>query len=103
MYLYNLESKNYLKMVKNNNDVIIGIYEKNCIIGDLFRGILNKINELTGREIMVCLIEKSEYFKLNIKDDNLILPTILVYKNGENIKKIVGLMNYKMVLREVNC
>lgn len=103
MYLYNLESKNYLKMVKNNNDVIIGIYEKNCIIGDLFRGILNKINELTGREIMVCLIEKSEYFKLNIKDDKLILPTILVYKNGENIKKIVGLMNYKMVLREVNC
>ena len=102
MYLYNLESKNYLKMVKNNNDVIIGIYEKNCIIGDLFRGILNKINELTGREIMVCLIEKSEYFKLNIKDDKLILPTILVYKNGENIKKIVGLMNYKMVLREVN-
>ncbi len=101
MYLYNLENKNYLKMINNNNDVIIGIYEKNCIIGDLFKGILNKINELTGRDIIVCIIEKNEFLTLNIEENKNVSPLILVYKNGINVKKIFGLMNYKKVLEEI--
>ena len=103
MYLYNLESKNYFKMIKNNSDVVIGIYENNCIISDLFKGILNKINDLTGRDIIVCIIEKSEFFKLSIKEDNNILPLILVYKNGEIIKKILGLSNYNKIIDEICC
>ena len=47
MILYNLENKNYKKMIENNKVIIVGVYEKNCVISELFSGVLAKINDFT--------------------------------------------------------
>ena len=101
MYLYNLESNNFNKMIKNNKTVIVGIFETNCIISNLFKGTLNKINEITDKKIIVSLVEKEEYLKISAKNEKQIFPILLVYNNGVNVKKIYGFNNYFSIYSEL--
>ena len=103
MIIYNLESKNFNKMIQNNEFVLIGVYEKKCIISELFKGTLYKINNLIDKKIVVSMIEQEEFFKNNEKEEKQIFPTLIVFKNGSVIKKICGFSNYKQVLNELNC
>lgn len=99
MYMYNLESNNFSKMIENNKFVIIGVYEKNSIISDLFKGLLNKINNTTDKKTIVSLIERNEYHKINRTDEKQIFPILLFFKNGIKIKEIYGFYNYSTVFR----
>ena len=101
MYLYNLEGNNYKKMVENNKMIMIGIYQKNCVVSDLFIGCINKVNELTNKNVVVCLIEKEEYLKNNEKNEKQIFPTLLVFNNSKIIKKIYGFCCYSFILNEL--
>ena len=103
MIIYNLESKNFNKMIENNEIVLIGVYEKNCIISELFKGTLYKINNIIDKKIVVSMIEQEEFYKNNTNEEKQIFPTLIVYKNGYIVKKICGFSNYKKVFDELNC
>ena len=87
--------------IENNELVIVGVYEKECVVSNFFKGTLNKINEITCKKVIVSLIEKSEYEKIFDENKKRIFPMIIVYKNGLNLKKIYGFCNYLQVYNEL--
>ena len=46
MYLYVLDQKSFNKLNKENNTVIIGVYEENCTISMLFKGMMRQLLKL---------------------------------------------------------
>ena len=101
MYLYNLACNNFYEMIKKNKILIIGVYEKNCIISDLFKGVMFKTNSLSNKKVTVALIEKEEYLKIIRDDEKQIFPIVLKFLNGINVMKIYGFNNYFTLIKKL--
>ena len=52
MYLYVLDQKSFNKLNKENNTVIIGVYEENCTISMLFKGMMRQLRKVMSRDII---------------------------------------------------
>lgn len=63
MYLYVLDQKSFNKLNKENNTVIIGVYEENCTISMLFKGMMRQLRKVMSRDIVFGIMEKHEYEK----------------------------------------
>lgn len=101
MYLHYVECNSFFKVIKNNKITIIGVYENKCLISELYKGVLNKINVKFNKKIRVFLIEKKEYLKIFDANENIVYPITLVYSEGVKIKKFYGLSNYKYLERVI--
>ena len=101
MYLFNLDSNNFEKMIENNNIILIGVYEKDCIISDLFKGVIQKINNFVSKKIIVAIIEKDEFVKISPLNEKQIFPISLVYEKGQIVKKMYGFYNYFTLIKEI--
>ena len=80
MYLYVLDQKSFNKLNKENNTVIIGVYEENCTISMLFKGMMRQLRKVMSRDIVFGIMEKHE---------------------GEKIKVIDGFQNYQNVYEQL--
>lgn len=101
MYLFNLDSNNFEKMIENNKMILIGVYEKNCKISDLFKGVLQKLSNMLNNKNVIAIIESEEFNKKFPTNEKQIFPIILIYKNGINIKKMYGFYNYFTLEKEI--
>ena len=63
MYLYVLDQKSFNKLNKENNTVIIGVYEENCTISMLFKGMNTQLLKQITRDILFPNNEKQQYEK----------------------------------------
>lgn len=101
MYLYVLDQKSFNKLNKENNTVIIGVYEENCTISMLFKGMMRQLRKVMSRDIAFGIMEKHEYEKTFHLNSVKIYPKIVLFKNGEKIKVIDGFQNYQNVYEQL--
>ena len=102
MYLYVLDQKSFNKLNKENNTVIIGVYEENCTISMLFKGMMRQLRKVMSRDIVFGIMEKHEYEKTFHLNSVKIYPKIVLFKNGEKIKVIDGFQNYLHIKGETD-
>ena len=62
MYLYVLDQKSFNKLNKENNTVIIGVYEENCTISMLFKGMMRQL-----RKVMSEILYLVSWKNMNMK------------------------------------
>ncbi len=92
------EKEKCLKQLNNGKKVILAIYEKNCIISDLFKKEIEKLNDFDYEVVLM----KKEKYEAIFNKKTTILPLLEVYENAILIKNIFGFKHYKSILEEID-
>lgn len=100
MYLYYLDSKSFNKLINENETLILGIYSDNCVISTLFKGMMNQLRNKIDQDIIIGLMEKKEYEKLNLSYVK-VYPKVVMYKNAVECKSVDGFKNYQKTYKEL--
>lgn len=101
MYLYYLDQNSLKVIIEDQKTLILGVYEDNCVISSLFKGLMQQIKKGYQNDAYIGLIEKKAYEKSFLQPKSYIYPLIVVVEKGEIVKKIVGFKNYHDVCEEL--
>lgn len=95
-----LNSKNF-KSVVRNGIVLVDFWASWCAPCKIMAPILNEVAEMDIEGVKICKfnIEHSQDFANKFKIRSI--PTIIVFKNGVEVKRIVGVKNKKTLVKEI--
>lgn len=101
MSVLKITNKNFEEEVLNSDKpVIIDFYADWCGPCKMMSPIIDSIAE-ENQELKVGKINVDEAQELAIKYNIMSIPTIIIFKNGNEYKKIVGLTSKENILKEI--
>lgn len=101
MYLYYIDEISYDTIIKDNSQIILGIYEENCIVSSLFKAMMQQLRKKFERHIIIGLMEKKAYEKVSSDLDLKVYPKLIVIENGKILKEVEGFKNYESAYQEI--
>lgn len=100
-YIYHVDSKSINKFLKENSNVILGVYEERCTVSSLFGGMLSQLSKNIENSYIILTISRDEYIKSFNLSKVMIYPKIILFKNSKMIKTIEGFMNFNKVKEKI--
>lgn len=101
MNVLKITNKNFEEEVLNSDKpVIIDFYADWCGPCKMMSPIIDSIAE-ENQELKVGKINVDEAQELAIKYNIMSIPTIIIFKNGNEYKKIVGVTSKENILKEI--
>jgi len=89
------------KVLKSNLPCIVDLWAEWCAPCHLIAPILNEIaNEYEGK-INVCKLNVDENPKTASEYEIMAIPTLMIFKNGELVDKIIGLQGKQEIAKKV--
>ena len=92
-----IDNANYNEKIKDEL-VLVDFYSKTCGPCKVMMGILEEISEELN-QIKFYKIDAHENMDLSVELGIMSVPTILIYKNGEIIERLVGLKPKEELLK----
>lgn len=101
MSVLKITNKNFEEEVLNSDKpVIIDFYADWCGPCKMMSPIIDSIAE-ENKELKVGKVNVDEAQELAIKYNIMSIPTIIIFKNGNEYKKIVGVTSKENILKEI--
>lgn len=101
MSVLKITNKNFEEEVLNSDKpVIIDFYADWCGPCKMMSPIIDSIAE-ENQELKVGKVNVDEAQELAIKYNIMSIPTIIIFKNGNEYKKIVGVTSKENILKEI--
>lgn len=101
MSVLKITNKNFEEEVLNSDKpVIIDFYADWCGPCKMMSPIIDSIAE-ENKELKVGKVNVDEAQELAIKYNIMSIPTIIIFKNGNEHKKIIGLTSKENILKEI--
>ena len=101
MSVLKITNKNFEEEVLNSDKpVIIDFYADWCGPCKMMSPIIDSIAE-ESQELKVGKVNVDEAQELAIKYNIMSIPTIIIFKNGNEYKKIVGVTSKENILKEI--
>lgn len=91
------------EILKNNALVLVDFYASWCMPCKMLSPIIEEIAKEYEAKVVVCKIDIDENEELANEYNIMSVPTVIIFKNNENVEEIIGLNNkskYTRVLDE---
>ncbi len=85
---------------EEKNTVLVDFFASWCGPCKMMAPILEEVNKSLDDEI-ICKVDVDENFELSKKFGVLSIPTLILFKNGEEIQKSIGLKNKDFILNMI--
>ncbi len=95
-----LNAKNF-KMYIRGGLVLVDFWASWCAPCKMLVPVLNDIADNEGDKLTVCKINVEQYQQVASKNKIKNLPTLVLYKNGAEVSRIVGVKSKKAIMKEV--
>ena len=100
--ILNITEKNYDEILSSELPVLIDFYADWCGPCKMMAPIVDEIAESFGDKIKVGKVNADENASICVKYDIMSIPNILLIKNGELIKRFVGVTAKEVIVDEIN-
>lgn len=101
MSVMKLNNENFdEEVIKSNKTVIVDFYADWCGPCKMMSPILEDIAKEVGDKAKVCKVNVDECRDLAMEYDIMSIPTLIIFKNGKFINKLIGLHDKQDIL---NC
>ena len=99
MSVLHLTAENFKSTIETpNKPVLVDFFADWCMPCKMFAPILEKVSEKIGDEAIIAKINIDEAEAIALKYNVISVPTVILFKNGEEIKRNVGGMSAGEVL-----
>ncbi len=82
--------------------VLIDFWASWCVPCKMMSPVLNELAEEAGPNVQVCKVNVEEYQSLASKYSIRGIPTMLLFRNGKEINRYVGVKSKDFLLQEIN-
>jgi thiol-disulfide isomerase/thioredoxin len=97
-----LKFKNFEDMIKNFRDTLIVVFSADlCGPCRLMKKELHQVSEEIGDDVKIVAIDTERFPKLGARYDISVLPTIVIFKDGEAQERIEGLETAEQLLERL--
>lgn len=99
MSVLHLTKENFKSTIETpNKPVLVDFFADWCMPCKMFAPILEKVSEKIGDEAIIAKINIDEAEAIALEYNVMSIPTVILFKNGEEIKRNVGGMSAGEVL-----
>lgn len=103
MSILHLTSENFKSTIQNTNKpVLVDFFADWCMPCKMFAPILEKVSEKIGDTAVIAKINIDEAEAIAMKYSVMSIPTVILFKNGEEVDRHVGGMSAGEVLNFIN-
>jgi thioredoxin 1 len=95
-----LTDKNFSHQIKNSI-ALVDFWAPWCMPCKMMAPILNEIAETENTGVQVCKVNVEEYQSLASKYGIRGIPTTILFKNGKEIERFVGIRQKKFILEQI--
>lgn len=81
------------EILKNNALVLVDFYASWCMPCKMLSPIIEEIAKEYEGKVVVCKIDIDENEELANEYNIMSVPTVIIFKNNENVEEIIGLNN----------
>lgn len=96
-----LTDKNFNHQIKNNIS-LVDFWASWCVPCKMMSPVLNELAEEVDSGVQVCKVNVEQYQSLATKYAVRGIPTMLLFKNGKEINRFVGVKSKDFLLQEIN-
>ncbi|MBQ2864836.1 MAG: thioredoxin [Clostridia bacterium] len=93
-----LKAEEFEAELKNNDTVLFDFYGVWCMPCKMLAGVLEKADKTLEGKLTIAKIDVDTSTELVKKVGVLTTPTLIVYKNGEEVERAVGFRQEKQIL-----
>lgn len=93
-----VKTEEFENELKNNETILVEFYGTWCMPCKMLSGILEKVDEKLESKFPILKIDVDTNMKLVRKYGVLTTPTLIMFKNGEEVEKVVGFRQEKQIL-----
>lgn len=93
-----VKTEEFENELKNNETMLVEFYGTWCMPCKMLSGILEKVDEKLESKFPILKIDVDKNMKLVRKYGVLTTPTLIMFKNGEEVEKVVGFRQEKQIL-----
>lgn len=90
------------EILKNNALVLVDFYASWCMPCKMLSPIIEEIAKEYEGKVVVCKIDIDENEELANEYNIMSVPTVIIFKNNENIEEIIGLNNKSKYTRALD-
>ena len=90
------------EILKNNALVLVDFYASWCMPCKMLSPIIEEIAKEYEGKVVVCKIDIDENEELANEYNIMSVPTVIIFKNNENVEEIIGLNNKSKYTRELD-
>lgn len=102
MSIVKLNNENFdEEVIKSNKTVIVDFYADWCGPCKMMSPILEDIAQEVGDKVKICKINVDENRDLALNYDIMSIPTLIIFKNGNIIEKMIGLRDKQEILNSI--
>lgn len=99
--IIDLTDKNFNHQIKNKIS-LVDFWASWCVPCKMMSPVLNELAEEAGPDVQVCKVNVEEYQSLASKYSIRGIPTMLLFRNGKEINRFVGVKSKDFLLQEIN-
>lgn len=96
-----LTSQNFAQKTRKGV-VLVDFWADWCMPCKMMAPILNEVAESAGDKATVCKLNVDEYQQVAAKYGIRNIPTIIVFKDGKEVERIVGVKNKEFILSSID-
>lgn len=90
------------EILKNNALVLVDFYASWCMPCKMLSPIIEEIAKEYEGKLVVCKIDIDENEELANEYNIMSVPTVIIFKNNENVEEIIGLNNKSKYTRALD-
>ena len=103
MEVIKLNNENFNKEVKELNKVVlVDFYADWCGPCKMMSPVIDEIAKKVGENVKVCKLNVDEAQDIAIEYDVMSIPTLIIFKDGSVVNKLIGLQSKSEVMNALN-
>ena len=103
MEVIKLNNENFNKEVKESNKVVlVDFYADWCGPCKMMSPVIDKIAEEADDRVKVCKLNVDDAQDIAVEYNVMSIPTLILFKDGNEVNRLVGLQDKKEVLDMIN-
>ena len=103
MEVIKLNNENFNKEVKESNKVVlVDFYADWCGPCKMMSPVIDEIAKKVGENVKVCKLNVDEAQDIAIEYDVMSIPTLIIFKDGSVVNKLIGLQSKSEVMNALN-
>lgn len=102
MEIIHFNEDSFKDTLASNNTMLVDFYATWCGPCRMLSPILDEIRQEVGENIIIGKVDVDECFEIARSYGVMSVPTLILFKNGEETKRIIGLKPKQAILDMIN-